>query len=118
MSAGKTIGKSAATGGLLIAACVACCAPLIAPWVIGIIAAGGASLALIGQVGLALALVAGTAVYLWSRSRRRATTASSQNAPQGGCGCAPDAGCNVGDACELPSPASKPSLLQRVKSLC
>lgn len=119
MSTG-TVGKAAATGGLMIVACAACCAPLVvpfvAPWIIGAVAAGGAGLALLGQVSLALALVAGAGGYIWWL--RRQTALRHAHAAESGksCGCAADAGCNVGDACELPS--AKPGLLARVRALC
>lgn len=120
MSRTKELGKAAATGGLFIAACAACCAPLIAPliapWVVGAIAASGAGLALVGQVGLALALLAGAGLYLWSR-RRRQIALLAAHPSKGSCGCAPDAGCNVGDACELPQ-AAKPGVIARLKALC
>jgi hypothetical protein len=116
MSSTGNVGKAAATGGLLIAACAACCAPLIAPWVIGAMAAGGAILALMGQVGLALALVVGGGVYIWSRRRKAALQRALPTDTGKSCGCAADAGCNVGDACELP--ATKPGLLARVRALC
>lgn len=100
-----------AGGGLAIAACAACCALLIAPWVVGVVAASGAGLALVGQVGLALAILGGAGFYVWSRSRRTSLRQAALQAEGAGCGCAPDAGCNVGDACELPQVVAKPRFL-------
>lgn len=98
--------KTATTAGLLIVAgCTACCAPLIAAPVLGLIAAGGAGLALAGQIGLGALVLAGLGLYLVARRRRAAASLAAAT----GCGCAPDAGCNTGDACELP--ATNPAAL-------
>jgi hypothetical protein len=48
------VDKTITGAGLVLVACAACCAPLIAPPVIAAIAASGVGLALIGQLGLAL----------------------------------------------------------------
>ena len=97
--------KAAATGGLAIAACAACCAPLIvplvAPWAVALFAGTGAGLALVGQTGLALAIVTGAGAFIWWRRVQRAK--AEQVASEKSCGCAPGAGCNAGDACELPA---------------
>jgi hypothetical protein len=87
MSMTSNIRKTAAGGGLLIAACAACCAPLIAPWVVAIFAAGGAGLALAGQVGIAVLIAAAGGTYIWARHRKQkaATSASS-------CGCGTETG--------------------------
>ncbi len=74
-------------------------APLIAGPAIALVAAGGAGLVLAGQIGLAALVLLGARGYLFVRQRRLAAT----RAMAGSCNCAPDAGCNVGDACELPS---------------
>lgn len=90
------IGKgAAATGGLVLAACAACCAPLvvplIAPWVVGVLAVGGAGFAVAGQVAVALAIVAAAAGYIWfSRRRRAPATPAATAIKDGGCGCGPD----------------------------
>ena len=89
MGVTSNIRKTAAGGGLLIAACAACCAPLIAPWVVAIFAAGGAGLALAGQVGIAVLIAAAGGLYIWSRHRRQSRKAA---ASASGCGCAPETG--------------------------
>lgn len=83
--------------GLGVAACAACCAPLVIAPIAGLIAAGGAGLALVGQVGMGLAVLAGVGAYVLLRRREAAQRATAS------CNCAPDSGCNVGDACELPN---------------
>lgn len=80
--------KPAAGAGLLIAACAACCAPLIAPWVVAAFAAGGASLAFAGQVGLAVLIAGAGGLYIWSHRRTQPPVAAA--AP--GCGCVTEAG--------------------------
>lgn len=121
MSTGN-LAKTAATGGLVIAACAACCAPLVvpfvAPWVVAAVAGAGASLALIGQVSLALVIVAGAGVYLWFRRRTAQQALEAAMPAERTCGCGPEDGCNVGDACELPAAKAKPGLLERVRALC
>lgn len=84
MSMTRNIRKTAAGEGLLIAACTACCAPLIAPWVVAIFAAGGAGLALAGQVGIAVLIAAAGGLYIWSRYRRQTRKAAT---PASSCGC-------------------------------
>lgn len=87
----------AAPALIAVGACAACCAPLIAAPVIALFAAGGAALALVGQIALAAVVVAVAIAYmLWRQSKRRAPASVSD------CGCAPGAGCNTGDSCELP----------------
>ena len=46
------LAKTAAGAGVFVAACAACCAPLVAPWIVALVAAGGAGLALAGQIGV------------------------------------------------------------------
>ena len=89
-------------GGLGIAACAACCAPILIAPVAGLIAAGGAGLALAGQVGLGVLVIAGVGGYVVLRRRQAAAQKAAAS-----CNCAPDAGCNVGDACELPVAEAK-----------
>ena len=94
-----TLAKTAGAAGLAVVACAACCAPLIAGPVIALVAAGGAGLILAGQIGLAALVLLGAGGYLFVRQRRLA----AKRAAAASCNCARDAGCNVGDACELPS---------------
>jgi hypothetical protein len=84
-----TLLKTAGSAGLVIAACAACCAPLIAPWIVALVAAGGAGLVLAGQIGLALAIIGGAAFYVWQTSRRRAAANRTVAATSSqSCGCA------------------------------
>ena len=83
------IDKTTVGAGLVLVACAACCAPLIATPVIAAIAAGGVGLALIGQLGLALVVVVGGALYILTR-REAAPNATFQSLmAQGECGCGP-----------------------------
>ncbi|WP_245273416.1 hypothetical protein [Mesorhizobium sp. WSM3224] len=83
------VDKTTTGFGLFLVACAACCAPLIAPPIVAAIAASGAGLALIGQLGLALVVVAAGGLYLLSR-RKAAPNATFQSLmAQGECGCGP-----------------------------
>jgi hypothetical protein len=85
------------TGAVAIAACAVCCAPLIAPSVLAVFAAGGASLAIAGEAVLALVIaltIGGYVVY------RRHQTAKK---PAAACACPPEDECNTGNRCTLPS---------------
>jgi uncharacterized RDD family membrane protein YckC len=83
------IDKTTTGAGLFLVACAACCAPLIAPPIIAAIAASGVGLALIGQLGLALVVVAAGGLYLLSR-RKAAPNATFQSLrAQDECGCGP-----------------------------
>lgn len=86
------LAKSAKGAGLLVAACAACCAPLVAPWLVAIVAAGGAGLALAGQLGLAALIAGAGGLYIWSRRRRQPLVAAAP----AGCGCGIEAGCSGG----------------------
>lgn len=80
-----TIGKTAATGGLLLTACAACCAPLVIPPLVAFFAASGVGLALTGQIGLGIAAFGAIGGYLYLRRRaasRRACSCSGD--PTGG----------------------------------
>lgn len=64
--------KIAAGTGLTIAACAACCAPLLTAPVLALLAAigaGGAGLVLAGQIGLAVLAFAGIAAVLLLQRR-------------------------------------------------
>lgn len=112
MSKSSTKMNAAKTGGVLVAACVACCAPLIAPPVIALFAAGGVTLSLLGQFGLAALFLAGGGAYIWYRHKRRKAQLRTKS-----CSCGPNAGCNAGESCELP--IDKPeSFMDRLKSIC
>ncbi|MCZ8548171.1 hypothetical protein OOJ09_28685 [Mesorhizobium qingshengii] len=83
------IGKTNAGTGLFLGACTVCCAPLIGPPIIAAIAAGGLGLALVGQLGLALGVVAAGGFFLLSR-RKAAPNADFQTLMAAGqCGCGP-----------------------------
>jgi hypothetical protein len=92
MKMNNTVKGAAATGGLAVAACAVCCAPLIAAPVLGLLAASGIGLAVAGQIGIAFLLAAVAGGYVWyrRRQRKRAETAS--------CGCGPTSTCITGDA--------------------
>lgn len=84
---------------LLFGACAAACA---APLVFGSVAVGlgAAGLGFLDwdEIGMVAALVAvGAGFFLWQRSRPAPLV--SANA---GCGCAPTAGCNTENACNVP----------------
>lgn len=87
------LAKTAAGSGLFLAACAACCAPLIAPPLIAVLAAGGTGLALVGQVGLALAVIAGGDGYVWWTRGPRRAEASGPVASEASsrCGCSANA---------------------------
>lgn len=91
-------------GALAVGACAACCAPLVAPFIVppvaGLIAVGGFGVAFVGQVGIGLGIVAAIVGFLfWRRNR---AVSQPVVAAEPSCGCAPNAGCNADDACELP----------------
>lgn len=90
--------------GLAAGACVACCAPLLAPLFIGsaFVGVGSAGLGFFGSVeagmlALAVGLV-GVWFFWWRRKSARLANADKK------CGCAPDSGCNTGNACDVPQP--------------
>lgn len=105
MSAKRT---TLVTGAVALAACAACCAPLVAPFVVppvaAIVAAGGAGLTLAGQIGAGFVVVAGAVAFVVLR--RKPVVPAPEPVAASGCGCATDAGCNTGDACELPAARS------------
>lgn len=78
-----------ATGGLALAACAVCCAPLIAAPVLGILAASGIGLVVAGQVGIAVLLGVGVGGYAWYRHRQRKHVASKA------CGCSSTTSCGT-----------------------
>ncbi|WP_136618703.1 MULTISPECIES: hypothetical protein [Mesorhizobium] len=83
------IDKTTTGAGLVLVACAACCAPLIAPPVIAAIAAGGVGFALIGQLGLALVVVAAGGLYFLSRRKAAPNATFHSLMAQGECGCGP-----------------------------
>ncbi len=52
---------------LVMAACVACCLPLIIPPVVAAFAAGGIGLALLGKVSIGLLMLAAAGAILYYR---------------------------------------------------
>ena len=92
--------KTAATAGLVVAGCAACCAPLIAAPILGLFAAGGAGLALVGKIGLGAVVMAAVPVYYLSTRRRGSKAIRVTSAT---CACRPNAGCNAGHASDLPA---------------
>jgi hypothetical protein len=91
MKKNNVVKGAAATGGLAVAACAVCCAPLIAAPVLGLLAAGGVGLALAGQIGIAVLLAVGIGGYVWYRRRQRRQVEASS------CGCGPTTSCKTGD---------------------
>ena len=91
MKVNNTVKGAAASGGLALAACAVCCAPLIAAPVLGLLAASGIGLAAAGQMGLVMLLIGGTGAYIWYRLRHRKRTAVAS------CGCAPASSCKTAD---------------------
>lgn len=83
--------------GLAATACAACCAPLIAPFLVGTAFVGVGAVGVdyfesleLGMIVLALGLAG---LWLYRRSQRAAKAT---------CGCATDAGCNTGTSCDVP----------------
>lgn len=91
MKMNNTVKGAAATGGLAVAACAVCCAPLIAAPVLGLLAASGIGLAVAGQIGIAFLVAVGVVGYVWFRRHKRKQAAASS------CGCSPTSTCATGD---------------------
>lgn len=91
MKVKNAVRGAAATGGLAVAACAVCCAPLVAAPVLGLLAAGGIGLAVAGQIGIALLLAVGLGGFVWHRARQRKQTAATS------CGCSPTSRCKTRD---------------------
>lgn len=91
MKVKNAVKGAAATGGLAVAACAVCCAPLAAAPVLGVLAAGGVGLAVAGQVGAAFLLAAGLGGYVWHLARQRKQAAAKS------CGCSPTSSCKTSD---------------------
>lgn len=91
MKVNNAVKGAAATGGLALAACAVCCAPLIAAPVLGLLAAGGIGLAVAGQIGIAVLLAVGVGGYVWYRRRQRRQLAAAS------CGCGPTSTYKTGD---------------------
>lgn len=100
-----TVRKAVAAGGLLVAACVACCAPLIVTPLAALVAAGGLGLALVGQIGLGVIALGGVGAYVFLRRR-----ASSAKKPDCGCGSASGCGSSNTDVAALPDRHGSPDL--------
>jgi len=88
--------------GLAAGACAACCAPLLAPLFVGsaFVGLGSAGLGTVwsveaGMIALAMGLMG--VWFFWQR-RKSAHLADAGKK----CGCAPNAGCNTGSACDVP----------------
>lgn len=92
----KTILKSS---GILIAACVACCAPLLIAPAIAAAAALGISMTLFDTYAVAImALTATLAFGIW-RMMKKAKLIPTKTS--GKCGCKTDSGCNSSSACDV-----------------
>jgi hypothetical protein len=83
------IDKTTTSAGLFLVACAACCAPLIAPPIIAAIAADDIGLVLVGQLGLALVIVAAGGLCLLSRRKAPSNATFQSLMAQGECGCGP-----------------------------
>lgn len=83
--------------GAGVVACVACCAPLIAPFFVGtaFVGAGAIGVGYFESIELGMIVLALGLVGLWFYRR-------SQRAARAKCSCAPDAGCNTGASCDVP----------------
>ncbi len=88
--------------GLTAGACAVCCAPLLAPLFVGsaFVGIGSAGLGAFisveaGMIALVVGLM-GTWLF-WRHKKSTPVVNASKN-----CGCASDAGCNTGNACDLP----------------
>lgn len=89
----KGIKGTVAAGGVVVAACAACCAPLIIPPLMAFFAAGGIGLALIGQIGIGVAVLGGLVIFMLLRRR-----AAPEQETKGECGCGPISACRTGNA--------------------
>lgn len=82
------------------AACVACCAPLFAPLFAGTalvgVGAAGASFFKSLEFGLIVTVAVLAGLFFYWRHTQTVRLVKAQ------CGCAPDSGCNSGDACDMP----------------
>lgn len=76
----KTNRSTQATVGIAVAACAACCAPLVIPPMAAFFAASGLGLAVAGQIGLGVLVLIGVGGYLYLRHRNAGQT-------QPACGC-------------------------------
>lgn len=86
-----TVNGLAAVGGVALGACAVCCAPIVGSALLTFGAAGGAGLALFGQIGLGLAALGGIGLFVLVRRRaaRRRVAAT--------CGCGPATSCKLAD---------------------
>lgn len=98
--------------GLAAGACAVCCAPLLAPFFVGSALVGASAAGFgafwsveAGMIALAIGLIG---VWFFWRRRKSAHLANASKK----CGCAPNAGCNTGSACEVlqPKGAGRPTI--------
>ncbi len=104
--------------GMAAILCVAGCAAIAAVPLLGIGAAGGLAALISGQWALGLVAVAGVGGWLAVRFFRSRKRVAVEDIPATGCGCAPNSGCNTGDACDIPQTGSRTTLRDRLKSIC
>jgi hypothetical protein len=88
---------STATLAAVGACAAACAAAVIGPSIMAGAAIGGIGAALSGELGMAIVVMAGGGALWFALSRRKVAQAKA-------CDCAPDAGCETGDTCDLPKP--------------
>ncbi len=79
----KTNRSAKATIGVAIAACAACCAPLVIPPLAALFAAGGLGLAVSGQIGLGILVLVGIGGYPYLRHRNAGLTQPACNCEGG-----------------------------------
>lgn len=98
MSNHKTKTTAIKTGALVIVACAACCAPLIATPVIALFVVGGVTLAFLGKIALAALFIVGAGAYFLLRNNSRKPQHTNNS-----CSCSSKSGHNTKDVCELPT---------------
>ena len=98
--------------GLTAGACAVCCAPLLAPFFIGsaFVGASAAGFWALWSVEASTIAFAMGLMGVWFFWRRRKSAHLADASKK--CGCAPNARCNTGSACEVPQPkgADRPAI--------
>ena len=86
---------------------MACCAPLLAPLFVGsaFVGIGAAGLGIFGSIEAGMVVLAVGLLVFWLYWRyRKSVRLADANAK---CSCVPNAGCNTGNACDVPTKAGK-----------
>lgn len=92
----KTILKSS---GVLIAACVACCAPLLIAPAIASAAALGISMTFFDTYVVAVMALTATLAFVMWRMMKKTKLIAVKTSDK--CGCKTDSGCNSSSACDV-----------------